>query len=111
MSSATHMSDLNLLTQDSYFDEILKVDGQIKPIWIILVDGDPDKNPYYMKNIYQYLYNNPVERNIASFSQKLTGITLPIDKYGSHLNSQSQVDDSELAMRNFHYADEALCTL
>ena len=31
-SSTTHMSDLNLLTQDSHFDRILKVDSQIKPI-------------------------------------------------------------------------------
>ncbi len=31
-SSTSHMSDLNSLTQDSRFDEILKVDGQIKPI-------------------------------------------------------------------------------
>src|SRR5204863_2818790 len=28
-SSATHMSDLNSLTQDARFDEILKTDGQI----------------------------------------------------------------------------------
>jgi hypothetical protein len=31
-SSATHMCDLNSLTQNGRFDEILKVDGQIKPI-------------------------------------------------------------------------------
>ncbi len=48
-SSTSHMSDLNSLTQDSRFDEILNVDGQIKPIWILLVDGDPDENPHHMK--------------------------------------------------------------
>ncbi|CAB4415079.1 unnamed protein product [Rhizophagus irregularis] len=101
-SSATHMSDLNSLTQDSRFDEILKVNGQIKPIWIILVDGGPDKNPRHMKNIYQYCrifhaFNldylsiqthapgqsayNPIEHSMATLSQKLADITLPINKY------------------------------
>ena len=129
-SSTSHMSDLNSLTQDNRFDEILKVNGQIKPIWILLVDGGPDENPRHMKNIFQYCKMfcafdldylsvrthapgqsayNPVERSMATLSQKLAGITLPIDKYGSHLNSQGKVIDSELAMKNMHYAGEALC--
>jgi hypothetical protein len=53
-SSATHISDLNSLIQDSCFNEILKVDGQIKPIWIFLIDEGSDENPCHMKNIYQY---------------------------------------------------------
>ncbi|PKB97764.1 hypothetical protein RhiirA5_432533 [Rhizophagus irregularis] len=126
------MNDLNSLTQNSHFDEILKVDGKIKPIWILLVDGGPDENPRHMKNIYQYckmfhafdldylsirthapgqLAYNPVERSMSTLSQKLAGITLPINKFGSHLNSQGQVVDSELAMKNFRYAGEVLCTL
>ena len=48
---------------------------------------------------------------MATLSQKLAGISLPIDKFGSHLNSQDQVVNSNLAMRNFRYAGEALCTL
>jgi hypothetical protein len=48
---------------------------------------------------------------MATLSQKLAGIMLPIDKYGSHLNSQGQVVDSELAIKNFRYAGKALCTL
>ena len=131
-SSATHMSDLNSLTQDARFDEILKTDGQIKPIWILLVDGGPDENSRHMKNIFEYCRMfrafdldylsvrthapgqsayNPVERSMATLSRKLAGITLPINKYGSHLNSQGQVIDPELAMKNFCYAGEALCTL
>ncbi|CAI2183183.1 9303_t:CDS:2 [Funneliformis geosporum] len=46
---------------------------------------------------------------MATLSQKLAGITLPIDKYGSHLNSQGQVVNLELAMKNMRYAGEALC--
>jgi hypothetical protein len=53
-SLETHMDDLNSLTQDSRFDGILKVDGQIKPIWVLLVDGGPDENLRHMKNIQQY---------------------------------------------------------
>ncbi|EXX54950.1 hypothetical protein GLOIN_2v1766467 [Rhizophagus irregularis DAOM 181602=DAOM 197198] len=107
-SSATYIIYLNSLTQDSRFDEILKIDGHIKPIWIILVDEGPNENPRHMKNIYQYCRMfcafdldylsirmhasgqssyNPVERSMATLSQKLAGITLPINKYGSHLNS------------------------
>ncbi|PKC01864.1 hypothetical protein RhiirA5_402651 [Rhizophagus irregularis] len=81
-------------------------------IKIILVNGGPDKNPRHMKNIYQYCRifrafdldylsirthtsgqssYNPVERSMATLSQKLAGITLLINKYGSHLNSQGQI--------------------
>jgi hypothetical protein len=54
---------------------------------------------------------NPVERSMATLSQKLAGITLTIDNYSSYLNSQVQVNDSELAKKNFRYASEALYTL
>ena len=40
---------------------------------------------------------NPVERSMASLSAKLAGITLPIGEFGSHLNSQGNVVDEELA--------------
>src|SRR2546423_15270004 len=53
-SFATHMNDLNLLTQDVCFNEILKTDGQIKPIWILLVDRNLSKNSYHIKNIFEY---------------------------------------------------------
>ncbi|CAI2196578.1 10679_t:CDS:1, partial [Funneliformis geosporum] len=54
---------------------------------------------------------NPIEHSIAMLSQKLAGITLPIDKHGSHFNSQGQVVNLELAMKNMHYAGKALCAL
>ena len=41
---------------------------------------------------------NPIECNMTTLSQKLAGITLPIDKYDSHLNSQGQVIDLKLKM-------------
>ncbi len=126
------MSDLNSLTQDSRFDETLKIDSWIKPIWILLVDRGPDENPYHMKNILQYcrmfcIFNldylsirthapnqsvyNPVEHSIVMLSQKLASIILLINKHDSYLNSQGQVIDLELTMKNFCYIDETLCTL
>src|SRR5581483_1412713 len=54
---------------------------------------------------------NPVERGMATLSGKLAGITLPIDHFGSHLNSQGKVVDPELAAQNFHYSGEALCEI
>ncbi|GET01626.1 uncharacterized protein LOC109428822 [Rhizophagus clarus] len=121
-SSEIHMNDLDLLTQDSHFDGILKVNSQIKPIWILLVNRGPDKKLRYIKNIHQYcrmfqafdldylsiqthapgqsLYN-PVEHSMVTLSQKLASIALPINKFSSHLNSQGQVVDLELAMKTF----------
>jgi len=58
----------------------------------------------------QLTYNS-VERSMATLSQKLADITLSIDKYGSYLNSQGQVINLKLAMKNFCYADKALYTL
>ncbi|CAG8724166.1 5087_t:CDS:2, partial [Gigaspora rosea] len=54
---------------------------------------------------------NPVERSMATFSGKLADITLPIDKYGTHLSSQGKVQDIELGLRNFRYVGERLCEL
>ncbi|CAG8651406.1 22957_t:CDS:1 [Cetraspora pellucida] len=54
---------------------------------------------------------NPVEHGMATLSQKLAGIVLPIDKYGIHLNSQGEVINQELAKKNFQYAGETLYNL
>ncbi|CAB4473773.1 unnamed protein product [Rhizophagus irregularis] len=54
---------------------------------------------------------NPVERSMATLSGKLAGITLPIDHFRTHLNSQGKVINPELALQNFQYAGEALCDI
>src|SRR5439155_14169600 len=48
---------------------------------------------------------------MATLSGKLVGITLPIDYFGVHLNSQGKVVDPELATQNFRYSGEALCEI
>ena len=54
---------------------------------------------------------NPVERGMMTLSEKLARITLPIDHFGKHLNSQGNIMDAELAAKNFQYAEEALCNI
>ena len=48
---------------------------------------------------------------MATLSKKVAGITLPIDHFGSHLDSQGKVRDCELGLRNFEYAGQALANL
>ncbi|PKC03466.1 hypothetical protein RhiirA5_423714 [Rhizophagus irregularis] len=128
----SHMQDLESLLSNSQYDDVLKTDETIRPIWILLVDGGPDENPRHLKNIkiYCQLFKkfdldflsirthapdqskyNPVERGMATLSGKLAGITLPIDHFGTHLDSQGKVIDAELAIQNFRYSGEALCEL
>ncbi|CAG8832845.1 29541_t:CDS:2, partial [Gigaspora margarita] len=53
----------------------------------------------------QFAYNS-VEHSMSTLSGKLAGIVLPIDHFGSHLNSSGIINDTELANKNFHYASE-----
>src|SRR6266498_3912665 len=127
------MQDLESLTLDSKYDDMLKTSNrQIWPIWMLLVDGGPDKNPRHLKNIKVYcqLFKkfdldylsvrthapgqskyNPVERGMAMLSGKLAGVILLIDHFGKHLDSQGKVMNPELAAQNFQYAGEILCDL
>ncbi|CAG8593383.1 23633_t:CDS:2, partial [Gigaspora margarita] len=109
-SSATHMTDILSLVSNKR----------------------PDENPRHSKNIVQYcklfcflnldyltirtlapgqLAYNPVERSMSSLSKKVAGITLPIDHFGNHLDSQGNVQDYELGLQNFRYAGQALADL
>jgi hypothetical protein len=48
---------------------------------------------------------------MASLSAKLAGITLPIGEFGSHLNSQGNAIDEELARKNLEYSGNKLCDI
>ncbi|CAI2191268.1 177_t:CDS:1, partial [Funneliformis geosporum] len=48
------MQDLKRLTLDSQYNDILKTDREIRPIWILLVDGELNENPKHLKNIKTY---------------------------------------------------------
>ncbi|CAG8852893.1 44563_t:CDS:1, partial [Gigaspora margarita] len=131
-SSSTHMADILFLSENPELEEALKIENEFKPILILLVDGGPDENPKYLKNIKEYcnLFKklnldylsvrthapgqsafNPVERSMSTLSGKLAGIVLPIDNFGSHLDSVGNIMDNNLAIRNFQYAGERLCEL
>ncbi|CAG8714915.1 527_t:CDS:2 [Cetraspora pellucida] len=87
-SSASHIEDLILLTQNNHLNEILKLENTIKPIWVLLVDG-----------------------GMSTLSQKLARIVLPADKYSSYLNFQDEVINQKLAKKIFKYAGKVLYDL
>ncbi|CAG8761909.1 1519_t:CDS:2 [Gigaspora margarita] len=97
-SSITHMEDLISLVSDNQYSEALKTNNEIKPIWILLVNGGQSKY-------------NPVERSMATLSGKLAGIVLPINHFGKHLDSQGNIIDTNLAAQNFNYAGTMLCDI
>ena len=48
---------------------------------------------------------------MVMLSKKVARITLPIDNFSNHLNSQEKVCDYELSFQNFCYAGEKLADL
>lgn len=96
---------------------------------IVTVDGGPNENRRYTKTIecainyfitqgldaFFLATNTPersafnrVERRMVKFSQEMSGLVLPHDKFGSHLNSKGETIDSELEKKNFIHAGEVL---
>ncbi|CAG8844678.1 8512_t:CDS:2, partial [Gigaspora margarita] len=126
------MADILSLLENPNLDQTLKIENEFKLILVLLVDGGLDKNPRYLKNIEEYcklfkILNldyftirthapeqsayNPVERSMSTLSEKLGEIILPVDHFGSHLDTMGNVTDSNLELRNSHYAGEKLCDL
>ena len=85
-----------------------------KPVMIATVDGGPDENPRYEKNIQMAIHHfkifnldalflatnapgrsafNRVERVMSFLSRELCGVILPHDSYGSHLDSSRRTID------------------
>ena len=100
------------------FDTITKYgpDKAVKPVIVITVDGGPDEvietavHNFMQKNLDAYFIAtnapgrsafNCVERRMASLSKELSGLILPHDKYGSHLNDQGLTIDTNLEKKNF----------
>ena len=50
------MQDLKNLSLNIQYDNVLKTDGEIRPIWVLLVDGGLDENPRHLKNIKTYCH-------------------------------------------------------
>ena len=125
-----HLHDIKTLTYLPEFENImLSSDRLPKPIRIITCDGGPDENPRYEKTIdcaiEQFQVDdldalfiatnapgrsafNRVERRMAPLSRELSGVLLPHDHYGTHLDSQGRTTDPELELKNFAHAGQVL---
>ncbi|KAJ8687960.1 hypothetical protein QAD02_024398 [Eretmocerus hayati] len=129
----THAIDLERMFELEYFTEILKTgDGSSKPVMIISIDGGPDENPRYAKVISCAIRRfrrfdldaliiatnapgasafNRVERRMAPLSRELSGVILPHDHFGTHLDNSHRTIDHDLEARNFGYAGKALAEI
>jgi hypothetical protein len=54
---------------------------------------------------------NVVERRLATLSQDLTGLVLPHDYFGTHLNVSGLTIDAELEKQNFKNTGEVLAEI
>lgn len=104
--------------------------GEIKPIIIMSVDDlEPNNYTCFPKTLYSAIqrfkkYNldallivtqapgqsifGVAERRIALFGQDLTGLVLPHNYFGAHLNISGLTVDAELEMANLKRAGEVL---
>lgn len=129
-TAASHAKDFEQLLLCPQFDVITKNSKKcVKPVYICTVDGGGDENPRYPKVINWSIYTfkkydfdayfvvtnaphrsayNRVERRMAPLSRQLTGVILPHDKFGTHLDASGDTIDDELEVKNFKHAGEAL---
>lgn len=129
----SHARDLNHLFELEDFDSFLKTPiGDPKPVLILSVDGGPDQNPRFQRNIdiavHHFLSKkldclfictnapgrsafNPVERRMAPLSRQLSGVVLPHDHFGTHLDSRGRTVDVALEEQNFKHAGECLADI
>lgn len=91
------------------FDHQLRFDGRVKPIWAFQTDGGPDENLCFrdVQRMYLTMFlkyrpdvllvcrpaagfspYNPCERRMAPLSRALSGVFIPADMEGSHLDSE-----------------------
>ena len=133
-SAYHHLQDMKRIRSLEIFDDSFtnSFTQTMKPVMIVTVDGGPDENPCYSKSInaaidYFVTFNldaffmaanapgrsafNRVERRMVQFSKELSGVLLPHDKYGTHLDSQGQTVDKELEIKNFTHAGKLLAEL
>ncbi|CAF4855542.1 unnamed protein product, partial [Rotaria socialis] len=127
-STIAHANDFDTLVQLPEFEKVALLDGTVKPVVILSVDGGSDENPRYPKTIEAATsifkkYNldalfivtnapgrsafNEVERRMAPLSHELSGLILPYDYYGNHLDDSGKTIDDALERRNFQRAGEA----
>lgn len=130
----SHAFDFERLLQLSEFDSITRsgIDRLIKPVVVVTVDGGPDENPRYQKVIKVAISHfckydldailiatnapgrsafNRVERRMAPLSKELSGVILPHDRFGSHLNEKYETINNDLEKQNFGFAGKSLAEI
>ena len=104
----------------------------MKPVVVFTVDGGPDENPRYQKVIKVAIHHfvehnldalfvatnapgrsafNRVERKMAPLSKELSGLILPHDHFGSHLDNSGKTVDETLEKENFAFAGKTLAEI
>ena len=105
-------------------------DGLTKPVLIMTVDGhDGPRFPstravlssLFIERDLDFIWcatnaaglsaYHFVERRMAPLSSQLSGVVLPHDHFGSHLNNKAETIDTDLEKKNFVKAGEVLCEL
>lgn len=132
-TASSHAMDFNRLATLDTFKEIMhNIEGRLKPVVLISSDGGPDENPRYEKVISHAVHHfvehdldaififtnapgrsafNRVERRMAPLSRELSGLILPHDSYGTHLDEQGRTTDFDLEKMNFQKAGEVLAEI
>ncbi|CAF4505566.1 unnamed protein product, partial [Rotaria sp. Silwood2] len=125
ISALTHAKDFDTMVQLFEFEKAALIDGNLKLVVIISVDGGPDENPRYSKTIQAVTilfkkYDldalfmvtnapgrsafNEAERRTALLSHELSGLILPYDYYRNHLDESGKTVDYQLELQNFQRA-------
>ncbi|KAL4721037.1 hypothetical protein ACJJTC_012456 [Scirpophaga incertulas] len=105
-TASTHAVDFNKLATLNNFKEIMRdEEGRLKPVVLISSDGGPDEP--MTRDIQRSAFNR-VERRMAPLSRELSGLILPHDSYGTHLDEQGRTKDHDLEKMNFQKAGEVL---
>lgn len=131
-TAMTHAADFEELKQLPAFQPVMCINGSVKPLVIITVDGGPDENPRFPKTLaaaYRAFHcnnldaifiachapghsaYNAVERRMAPLSRDLSGLILPHNHYGSHLDGNGKTCDLELERANFQKSGEVLAEI
>ena len=121
----THGRDFDHLLELQQFHEIVKFENAVKPIGMILCDGGLDENPRFPKTLDVAIQHfkkysldallisthapgmsayNQVERRMAPLSKALSGLLLPREIFGPHLDSSRKTTDVNLEKSNFKAA-------
>ena len=116
-SASHHLQDIKHIRSLDKFNGSFKNNGEVKPVMIVTVDGGPDENPRYTKTtecaIDYFLSQdldafflatnapgrsafNREERRMVKFGKEPSGVVLPHDNFGSHLNAKGKTIDKEL---------------